>query len=664
MSRTEELKRQSTTRTGLRPEQNCLLSKANQSLRLAVQYSKLQRKPGGNWHGETRTNNIATTAEHILMHQALGINLDTGRDAFISWLYFVQKLDGSWGASPRDHGDLSVTVEVYLALRILGVSRNDPQMRRSQSFILAAGGIANVCFITRIRLAVFGLYPWNAVQSLPPELIFLPQHILSSLYCRPAMNQTALVPLLILCHHRPIFPLPTQECAASEYLNELWCKPQGPQEKGFCCAVPSRTCRKVTLVSTSTDSIVHFLNSLKQVFPLRRYALDRSVELILGAMREMGGVGHLSRPLHMAMLALKLEGYSVLSHPLRTGLDYLGHFVYEDENGKRVLSGNTAFRDSSLMITGLEDAGIAVDTPWVRKTLQWLQSCLLPGDSNNTSKSFDTRTFRVDDVAAAVHAVIRQDPMMVRSGFVANALDWLLKRQNADGGWTSLNCSETLVRQSTPNATGHVLEAFGLVLTLSQRNKKLVAQGAVIDNAASASRRAIHYLSVAQQPCGAWFGCCTRHHIYATSAVLRALAYFIGVKERNRWTERDDSINDDVCQAIHWLQGICNQDGGWGEVSGKEKGEKSTASQTALALLALLPYLSPMDSILRKGVEYLLQTQTKRFAGGATWTEEQSTRTDSSACTYISSSYNSHCFPMMAIGRYAQSLRQYECGGW
>ncbi|KAG2002086.1 hypothetical protein GB937_009751 [Aspergillus fischeri] len=668
MSRTVELGSQLTALAGCPPEQHRLLSETNQVLRLATQYSRVQRRPGGNWRGQTRINSIATTAEHILMHQALGSNLDTDRDAFISWFYSVQNSDGSWGINPGDRGDLSVTVEAYLALRILGAPRNVHQMRRSQSFIIAEGSIAKVCFITRIHLAMFGLYPWNAVRSQPPELMLLPQHILSSICCWPAMDHTVLIPLLILCHHRPIFPLPIQDCAANSYLNELRCNPPKPQEKAFC-AFPPRTCGDTAPASTSTDLVVHFLNLLKYILPLRRYALDRSVAFILQTVRETGGVGHLSRPLHMAILALKLEGYSVQSRPLRTALDDIGHFVYEDEDGKRILSVNTTLRDSSRMITGLEDAGIAVDAPWFRKSVQWLQRCLLPDVNNDASKTFETRACRVDDMASAIHAVIRRDPLMLRSHLVANALQWLLKRQNADGGWTSLSCSDYLtspdkhVRQSTPDATGHVLETFGLLLTVSRRNTKLVAQGTLIDHVASASRRAIHYLSVTQQPCGAWFGCCTRYHIYATSAVLRALAYFIGVKERNRWTERDDSINDDVSQAIHWLESLRNQDGGWGDICWREKGGTSTASQTALTLLALLPYLSPMNSILRDGVEYLLRTQTKALVGGATWTEDQSMTACSPACTYISSSYSSHYFAMMAIGRYAQSLRGYEYAG-
>lgn len=668
MSRTVELGSQPTAMAGCPSEQQRLVSETNQALQLATQYSKVQRRPGGNWRGQTGINSIATTAEHIFMHQALGSNLDTDRDAFISWFYSVQNSDGSWGISPGDRGDLSVTVEAYLALRILGVSRNVHQMRRSQSFILAEGSIANVCFITRIHLAMFGLYPWNAVRSLPPELVLLPQYILSSICCWPAVDLTVLIPLLILCHHRPIFPLPIQDCAASSYLHELQCKPQEPQENAFC-AFPPGTCGDTAPASTSTDLIVHLLNLLKYILPLRRYALDRSVAFILQTVREMGGVGPLSRPLHMAIVALELEGYSVSSRSLRTTLDNIGHFVYEDGGGKRVLSVNTTFRDSSRMITGLQDAGIAVNAPWFRTSVQWLQRCLLPDVNSDTSKTFETRVCHVDDVASAIHAVIRQDPLMLRSHLVANALQWLLKRQNADGGWTSLSSShyrtspDKLVRQSTPDVTGHVLETFGLLLTVSRRDTRAVAQGILVDQVASASRRAIHYLSATQQPCGAWFGCCTRYHIYATSAVLRALAYFIGVKERNRWTERDDSINDDVSQAIHWLESARNRDGGWGDICWREKGGPSTASQTALALLALLPYLSPIDSILRDGVKYLLRTQTKAVVGGATWTEDQPTRACSPACTHKSSSYSSHCFVMMAIGRYAQSLRGMKMPG-
>ena len=70
-------------------------------------------------------------------------------------------------------GDVSTSVEAYLALKILGVSVKDPAMDRARCFIIAAGGVEKVRIFTRIYLATFGLFPWKSVPELPAELILV-----------------------------------------------------------------------------------------------------------------------------------------------------------------------------------------------------------------------------------------------------------------------------------------------------------------------------------------------------------------------------------------------------------------------------------------------------------------------------------------------------------
>jgi squalene-hopene/tetraprenyl-beta-curcumene cyclase len=101
-------------------EDDLLLSDVKQSLLLSTQHSREQMKPDGHWCGEVKTN-ATTTAEYVYPYQALGLDLMADREAIISWLLSEQRADGSWSIAPLCPGDISVTVEAYLALKILGV---------------------------------------------------------------------------------------------------------------------------------------------------------------------------------------------------------------------------------------------------------------------------------------------------------------------------------------------------------------------------------------------------------------------------------------------------------------------------------------------------------------------------------------------------------------
>jgi squalene-hopene/tetraprenyl-beta-curcumene cyclase len=142
------------------------------------------------------------------------------------------------------------------------------------------------------------------------------------------------------------------------------------------------------------------------------------------------------------------------------------------------------------------------------------------------------------------------------------------------------------------------------------------------------------------------------------------MTYFIGTGERGHWAGRDDSIDDGVAYAIKWLEATQNEDGGWGETLHSYEDPlragsgPSTPSQTAWALMALIPYLLPSAKVVRAGIEYLLRTQKITGSQGATWPEEDFTGTGFPNHFYIGYSFYPHYFPLMALGRYASSLGQ------
>ena len=138
----------------------------------AIQYSYHMQNADGHWCGELRSN-PTITAEYVFLYQALGLDLVKSRDPLCQWLLSQQEDDGSWSIAPDHAGDVSTTVEVYLALKILQISPDSPAMQRARMFILGVGGLAKVRVFTRIYLATFGLFSWDNIPALPAELIFV-----------------------------------------------------------------------------------------------------------------------------------------------------------------------------------------------------------------------------------------------------------------------------------------------------------------------------------------------------------------------------------------------------------------------------------------------------------------------------------------------------------
>ena len=151
------------------------------------------------------------TTEYVFLRQALELDLKLDSDALCHWFLSEQKPDGSWSLAPGDcPGDISITTEVYLALKILGISSDAAPMQRARKFIIAQGGVEKVRNLTRIYLATFGLFPW---KNTPIESIPTPgtEQTITSLTTKgitsPANNNETMT--RTLCSSSPFFSLPT-----------------------------------------------------------------------------------------------------------------------------------------------------------------------------------------------------------------------------------------------------------------------------------------------------------------------------------------------------------------------------------------------------------------------------------------------------------------------
>lgn len=652
------------------------------ALKRAVTYAWEDVHPDGHWYGELKTN-ATITAEYIMLYQALGLkkSLDCDRDALCQWLLSDQNPDGSWGIAPDYPGDVSTTTEAYLALKILGVSTGSPEMQRACSFVKSVGGVAKVRIFTRIYLAVFGLFPWRAVPELTAELILMPSWAPINIYSFSSWARSTIIPLLILSHHRPIYQLPNGRCANNDFLDELWGNPRDklvPYSESIMDTLKSD---KVAMFFTVIDKIIYQLGGLRY-FPLRSYARRQCVKWILEHQEAAGDWAGIFPPMHLGLLALRLEGFLMTDSCIVRGLEAVERFAWQDiEGGKRMQSCVSPVWDTVLMSIGLCDAGLCGNDERLVKAVNWIRDRQLLGPEG------DWRIFRptiptggfsfeyhntwypdVDDTAAIIIGFLKQDPVSASSTHLIKAVEWNLGMQNRDGGWAAFDYQNNkhflnkipfsdmnaLLDPSTADVTGRVLESFGLLRNVS---RKFNVPKELLEKVGLACQRGIKYLASTQERNGSWYGRWGSNYIYGTSNVVCGLVYH---------SDSDPSVTALIEKAIRWLKLVQKTDGGFGEVLDSYRDPtlaghgKSTASQTAWGAMALLAHLSSSDEAVRASVAYLVSSQTKVRGNGATWLETEYTGTGFPNFFYLGYSYYPHYFPMMALGRYMQKLEKLE----
>jgi squalene-hopene/tetraprenyl-beta-curcumene cyclase len=162
--------------------------------------------------------------------------------------------------------------------------------------------------------------------------------------------------------------------------------------------------------------------------------------------------------------------------------------------------------------------------------------------------------------------------------------------------------------------------------------------------AAPSAWRALDWLESAQEPDGSWFGRWGANYVYGTGAVVPA-AVAAGVP----------ASDPRIRRAVAWLDAHQNRDGGWGEDMrsytdpGRWSGRgTSTASQTAWALLALLAAGPESRPSVRRGIDFLVRTQTAE----GTWDEPEHTGTGFPGDFSINYHLYRLVFPIQALGRY------------
>src|SRR5574337_549672 len=171
----------------------------------------------GYWVAELEADNTLTS-EYLMLRRFLD-RVDPDREVkAVRYLKMTQLPDGGWPIYYGGPSEISASVKAYFALKLSGVSGDEPFMLRARDCIRAKGGVVQANVFTKITLALFDQYDWEGIPHMPVELMFLPKWFYFNIYAISYWSRAVLIPLLIVFAHRPVCRIPKEQGIEELYL--------------------------------------------------------------------------------------------------------------------------------------------------------------------------------------------------------------------------------------------------------------------------------------------------------------------------------------------------------------------------------------------------------------------------------------------------------------
>ncbi len=654
------------------------LSEIESHLERAVSALSSLQRADGHWCGELEGDSILES-EYLLMKWILGQEsapLADGRGPetlhrVLACLRAQQREDGGWGMHPGSGPDLSACVKAYFCLKLFGDSPEAPHMKKARALVRHLGGAERVNSFTNVHLAALGQVSWNAVPSIPPEIVLLPKWSWFHLGKMSAWSRTMILPLAIVSSKRPVRPLPPELGIGELFVDQ-------DARHVLTLAEPRPTgWRRLFL---RLDGLLKRLDAHGGT-PWRARALDRAFEWIERRAGQDGpaatdGLGAIFPSMVYWQIVLHALGYE-RSHPLvaRAERDLDAHFVElgaGDDAPIRIQPCFSPVRDTGIALHALADCGLDAHDGRVARAADWLvgRECRHRGDWAANVEGpvapggwfFEyANAFHPDaDDTAMVAMALRRVGGARAEAAAARGVRWLLAMQNDDGGWAAFDRTRdrplleavpfadhnAMQDPSCPDITGRVLEC-------------LAWHG--FETGHPSVARAIAFIRSRQERDGSFFGRWGVNYLYGTwQSVVGPVR--CGVPRDADWVRR----------AGDWVKSVQRPDGGFGERadSYRDPSRKglgpATASQTAWAAMVLQEVFGPDDPDLARAIEWLCRTQLDELsaadplsnpdgdpAGG--WCEREFTGTGFPGVFHLRFHLYRLYFPVMAIGRYLEA---------
>jgi squalene-hopene/tetraprenyl-beta-curcumene cyclase len=270
-----------------------------------------QQHSDGYWCGELEADSMLES-DYIFMHTLLGTGDPGKMERAVNEILRHQNEDGGWSLYPGGPSNISYGVKAYLALKIMGWSKDHPVMVKAREWVLANGGVVECNTFTKIYLCALGQYDYDAVPAIPPEIVLFPNWFYFNIYEISSWSRGILVPLSIIYAKKPF-----KKLAPEQGIEELFV---GGRHTNLHLRWDRKRPVSWRNFFLLTDRMVHWFERV-HIRPLRKMAINRAKEWMLERFEKSDGLGAIYPAMLNSIVALRCLDYSLDDPQLIRAMD-------------------------------------------------------------------------------------------------------------------------------------------------------------------------------------------------------------------------------------------------------------------------------------------------------------------------------------------------------
>ena len=607
-----------------------------------------KQEGNGSWTYPFETG-ISTDCYMIILLRTLEMDDEALIDTLVQRILSKQDKNGAWKLYHDEEGggNLTATVEACYALLYAGArTRSDPEIRSAVRYIQRNGGLKEINMFAKVMLALTGQYKWPYFFPVPVEAILFPVSFPLNIFDFSLYARVNLIPILVAADYKF-----SKKTTRSPDLSDLF------SNRGDDGNWDSEFSQLRTLNLPFQKGIQGLIGLPKKLHEL---ALNRAEGYMIQRIEPDGTFYSYFSSTFLMIFALLARGYSKQHPIIIQAVKGLKSFKTKMDQQTHIQYTTATVWNTALISHALQKAGVSSSSSTIKKANDYLLSRqhdkygdwaihnqgVLPGGWGFSD--INTINPDVDDTTAALRSI----RSFARENFVYRqswdrGMNWVISMQNSDGGWPAFEKGvdnsflswlpvegggSMLLDPSTADLTGRTLEFLGND-THADKYLPFIKDGMkwLLDN---------------QEKNGSWYGRWGICYIYGTWAAITGLSAVDIRKDHPQ-----------MRKAIQWFYAIQNQDGGWGESCKSDiKKEyiplkKSTRTQTAWAMDALIAAENQETQGIKRGMSYLLETAEQND-----WTTAYPKGQGLPGGFYIHYHSYEYLFPLMALARFKEKF--------
>jgi lanosterol synthase len=622
----------------------------------------------GSWPGDYGGPMFLLPMYVALAHTAGRLPSPERTARLVTYFWNVQRPDGSVGLhAEATQGSMFTTALSYVALRQLGVPPEEPRLLRMRRWVHAHGTPLGAASWGKFTLCLLGLYDWEGLHPLLPELWLLPTDAPmhpSRIWCHA---RQVYLPMAWLYGQRSTAPVTGLTLALRQELYAgAWSSVDWRAARDTCAREDAYR------PDTRAMAAVNFGQGLFERWPvkaLRARALDECLRHIRYEDAVTGDldIGPVNAVLNMFVHHFRgAEGREDFE---RGWPKFDAAYLFEGHDGLKMQGYNgsqlwdTAFIIQALLATGRAPATSKV----LRRAYDFLRDNQILDDVpdfaahyRHPSKGgwpFSTRThgWPITDCTSegfkCALALEGTQATPIPEELLRDSVRLILSWQNDDGGWATYEKQRAgaWLEQLNPSQVfGDIMVDYSYVECTSACLQALVkaqARFPGVFDLEGPIARGVDFLRRAQRPDGSFEGCWAVCFTYGTwfgvsgllaarvspddPAIRRACDFLV----RKQRADGSFSEHGDSCRERRWVEG-----------------PQGHAAQTSWALSTLVRARDPRAEVQAHAAHWLTQAQ----AADGSWPREPMVGVFNRTCLITYDNYR-HCFPVWALGEWRQA---------